>query len=60
MKNNWVKPIDKVLLRKHSQLKTVDNQLKNIFLIEHSRHRSPFNFLVNSLAALVAYTYSFR
>ncbi|MGD1861171.1 MAG: IS982 family transposase, partial [Leptolyngbyaceae cyanobacterium] len=32
-------------------------QLKNIFQIEHSRHRSPFNFLVNTLAALVAYTY---
>jgi hypothetical protein len=33
------------------------DQLKNISQIEHSRHRSFFNFLVNLLAGLVAYTY---
>ena len=38
-------------------IETVNDQLKNIFQIEHSRHRSPLNFLVNMLAALVAYTY---
>ncbi|NEQ43123.1 MAG: hypothetical protein F6K00_06025 [Leptolyngbya sp. SIOISBB] len=31
--------------------------VKNIFQIEHTRYRSPFNFLVIILAALVAYTY---
>ncbi|MFZ4729260.1 MAG: transposase, partial [Pseudanabaena sp.] len=36
---------------------SVNDQLKNISQIEHSRHRCFFNFLVNLLAGLVAYTY---
>jgi hypothetical protein len=36
---------------------TVNDQLKNIGQIEHTRHRSVANFVVNLLAALVAYTY---
>ncbi|MEM9245690.1 MAG: IS982 family transposase, partial [Cyanobacteria bacterium P01_F01_bin.153] len=36
----------------------VNDQLKNISQVEHSRHRSPWNFLVNLIAGLVAYTYS--
>ncbi|MDR1148983.1 MAG: IS982 family transposase, partial [Spirochaetaceae bacterium] len=31
--------------------------LKNICQVEHSRHRSPVNFLVNLLAALSAYSF---
>jgi hypothetical protein len=31
--------------------------LKNIFSLEHSRHRSLINFLVNTIASLVAYSY---
>jgi hypothetical protein len=38
-------------------IESVNDQLKNISQIEHSRHRSVFNFLVNLLAGLVAYTY---
>jgi hypothetical protein len=38
-----------VLLRKRALIETVNDQLKNIFQIEHSRHRSPLNFLVNTL-----------
>ena len=57
MHNKLVKLIDKVMLRKRALIETVNDQLKNICQIEHSRHRSPFNFLVNTLAALVAYTY---
>ena len=56
-KNKPVKLIDKIMLRKRALIETVNDQLKNIFQIAHSRHRSPFNFLVNTLAALVAYTY---
>ena len=52
-----MKLIDKVMLRKRALIETVNDQLKNIFQIEHSRHRSPLNFLVNTLAALVAHTY---
>lgn len=47
---------NKVLLRKRSLIETVNDQLKNISQIEHSRHRSPSNFLVNLLSGLAAYT----
>ncbi len=57
MKNRLVKVIDKVLLRKRALIESVNEQLKNICQIEHSRHRSLFNFLGNLLAGLVAYTY---
>ena len=58
MKNRLMKTIDKILLRKRAVIESVNDQLKNIRSIEHSRHRSVFNFLVNLLAGLVAYTYS--
>lgn len=57
MKNRLVKLIDKILLRKRAVIESVNDQLKNICQIEHSRHRSVFNFLVNLVAGLVAYTY---
>ena len=57
MKQKLVKLMDKILLRKRSLIETVNDQLKNILQIEHSRHRSIWNFLVNLLAGLVAYTY---
>lgn len=57
MKNTLVKLIDKILLRKRAIIESVNDQLKNISQIEHSRHRSIFNFLVNLLAGLVAYSY---
>ena len=48
---------DKVLLRKRSLIETVNDQLKNISQIEHSRHRSPSNFLVNLIGGLAAYSH---
>ena len=57
MKQKLVKLIDKILLRKRSLIETVNDQLKNISQIEHSRHRSVWNFLVNLFAGLIAYTY---
>src|SRR5918996_6157835 len=57
MKNKLLPLFDKLLLRKRSIIETVNDQLKNISQIEHSRHRSPFNFLVNLMAGLVAYTF---
>ena len=36
---------------------TSNDQLKNISQVEHSRHRSFNNFVVNLLAGLVAYTH---
>jgi len=35
----------------------VNDQLKNISQIVHSRHRSVKNFMVNVLAGLIAYTF---
>jgi DDE family transposase len=57
MKNKLLPMIDKLLLRKRSVIETVNDQLKNISQIEHSRHRSVTNFLVNLVAGLIAYTY---
>jgi hypothetical protein len=46
---------DVLLLRKRAIIETINDQLKNISQIEHSRHRSPLNFVVNLLAGLIAY-----
>jgi hypothetical protein len=48
---------DKRLLRRRSLIETVNDPLKNISQIEHSRHRSIANFMVNLLAGLIAYTH---
>lgn len=48
---------DKLLLRKRALIESVDDQLKNICQVEHSRHRSPLNFLVHLLAGLTSYCY---
>lgn len=48
---------DQLLLRKRAIIETINDQLKNISQIEHSRHRSFHNFLLNLVAALVAYTH---
>jgi hypothetical protein len=55
MKNRLMPWIDKLLLRKRAITETIIDQLKNISQIEHSRHRSPINFLVNLLGGLIAY-----
>jgi len=55
MKNMLMPLMDKLLLRKRSIIETIIDQLKNISQIEHSRHRSPINFLVNLICGLIAY-----
>ena len=55
MKNKLIPIIDKILLRKRSIIETVNDQLKNISNIEHSRHRSPANFVINLLCSLISY-----
>ena len=57
MKNRLMPVMDRVLTRKRSLIESVNDQLKNISQIAHTRHRSPCNFLVNFLAALIAYTW---
>lgn len=55
MKNRLLPLRDKLLLRKRFLIETINDQLKNQSQIEHSRHRSPINFVVNVLAGLIAY-----
>jgi transposase len=55
MKNRLMHLEEKLLLRKRAIIETVNDQLKNISQIEHTRHRSPTNFLVNLVCGLIAY-----
>ncbi len=57
MKAQEISLTDKILLRKRSIIETIFDQLKNISQIEHTRHRSLWNFLVNVIAGLAAYTW---
>jgi transposase len=56
MKNKLMPILDKLLLRKRALIECVNDQLKNISQMEHTRHRSAANGIVNILAAVVAYT----
>jgi transposase len=57
MTNQLMPLVDKILLRKRSLIETVNDQLKNISQIEHTRHRSATNFVVNLVAGLIHYTH---
>src|SRR5881275_187243 len=57
MKNHLMHLSDKLLLRKRAIIETIIDQLKNISQIEHSRHRSPINFVVHLIAGLLAYSH---
>jgi len=57
MINKLVPMNDKILLRKRSVIETVNDQLKNISYLVHSRHRSLHNFMLNLITALIAYTH---
>jgi transposase len=56
-KNKLMPVLDKLLLRKRALIECVNDQLKNISQMEHTRHRSAANGIVNMLAAVVAYTF---
>jgi hypothetical protein len=55
MRNRLMEVSDKLLLRKRAIIESINDQLKNICQVEHSRHRSPANFLINLLSGLIAY-----
>ena len=57
MKNRLMPLMDRIMLRKRAIIESVNDQLKNICQIQHTRHRSIWNFLVNLLGGLAAYTY---
>ena len=55
MKTVEMSLVDKLRLRKRAIVETIIDQLKNISQIEHTRHRSPSNFLINLVCGLIAY-----
>lgn len=55
MKNYLLELADKAMLRKRSLIESVFNILKNRMNLEHTRHRSPVNFLVHILACVTSY-----
>lgn len=57
MKNVLMEMKDKILLRKRSVIETINDELKNICSIEHSRHRSFENFITNLISGLIAYCF---
>ena len=57
MQNRLVVFEDKLLTRKRFVIGTIVDQHKNSSRIEHSRHRSTTNFIVNLIAGLIGYTW---
>lgn len=57
MKNVFMEMKDKIMLRKRSVIETINDELKNICSIEHSRHRSFGNFVTNLISGLIAYCF---
>jgi hypothetical protein len=55
IKNRLMSLRDRIMLRKRSVIETINDELKNICQVEHSRHRSLHNFIMNLIAALGAY-----
>jgi hypothetical protein len=48
---------DRLLLRKRFLIETINDNLKNVSQIEHSRHRSLTGFMLNVVGGLIAYTF---
>lgn len=57
MKNALMLLQDRIMLRKRALIENVNDELKNICQIEHTRHRSFDNFVINILSALAAYSF---
>lgn len=55
MRNRLLPLFDMLMLKKRSLIESANNQLKYVFQLEHSRHRSVFNGFVNMVCAVVAF-----
>lgn len=55
MKGCLMNMTDKLMRKKRGLIETVNNVLKNTFYVDHSRHRSVKNFVVNIISGLLAY-----
>lgn len=54
MKGALISVSDRLLLRKRAIIETVNDELKNIAQVEHSRHRCFDNIIVNMLGGIAA------
>lgn len=57
MKGGEIPLTDRIMLRKRAVIESVNDELKNICQIEHTRHRSFTNFITNLIAGLLAYSF---
>jgi hypothetical protein len=57
MKQKALSNEEKILLRKRSVIETVNDELKNICQVEHTRHRSIAGFILNIMSAIAAYSF---
>ena len=55
MKDFNISQADKIMLRKRAIIECVNDELKNICKLQHTRHRSINNFLMNTMGVLCAY-----
>ena len=55
MKAKVISAFDKAMLSKRYIIETINDQLKNISQVEHSRHRSESGFMLNVISGVVAY-----
>ena len=55
MKKMNLSDTDKILLRKRALIETVNDELKDICCLQHTRHRSLQGFFNNAISALIAY-----
>ena len=57
MKQKALSNEEKLLLRKRSVIETVNDELKNIYQVEHTSHRSVAGFILNIMSAIAAYSF---
>ena len=57
MKARHLDALDRILLRKRAIIKSVNDELKNICQLQHTRHRSVSGFLFNVMSVQAAYSF---
>lgn len=57
MKPQSLSATDSILLRKRAIIESVNDELKNICQLQHTRHRSINGFLFNIMRVLAAYSF---
>ncbi len=57
MKGKIMSTVDSILLRKRALSESINDELKNMCQIEHTRHRCFANFITNLISGLIAYSF---